>query len=77
MEFIHSLGFLQDEFCVLCVGLENAQNAYNELLRRRQNASILMDGMVLRLNDVSQEAKFGYTVKFPRFMVAYKGLTIF
>ena len=72
MEFIHSLGFLQDEFCVLCVGLENAQNAYNELLRRRQSASILMDGMVLRLNDVSQEAKFGYTVKFPRFMVAYK-----
>lgn len=72
MEFIRSLGFLQDEFCVLCVGLENAQNAYNELLRRRQNASILMDGMVLRLNDVSQEAKFGYTVKFPRFMVAYK-----
>lgn len=72
MEFIHSLGFLQDEFCVLCVGLENAQNAYNELLRRRESASILMDGMVLRLNDVSQEAKFGYTVKFPRFMVAYK-----
>ena len=57
---------------MLCVGLENAQNAYNELLRRRQNASILMDGMVLRLNDVSQEEKFGYTVKFPRFMVAYK-----
>lgn len=72
MEFIHSLGFLQDEFCVLCVGLENAQNAYNELLKRRQSASILMDGMVLRLNDVSQEEKFGYTVKFPRFMVAYK-----
>ena len=54
------------------VGLENAQNAYNELLRRRENASILMDGMVLRLNDISQEEKFGYTVKFPRFMVAYK-----
>lgn len=72
MEFIRSLGFLQDEFCVLCVGLENAQNAYNELLRRRESASILMDGMVLRLNDVSQEEKFGYTVKFPRFMVAYK-----
>lgn len=72
MEFIRSLGFLQDEFCVLCVGLKNAQNAYNELLRRRQNASILMDGMVLRLNDISQEEKFGYTVKFPRFMVAYK-----
>ncbi len=72
MEFIHSLGFLQDEFCVLCVGLENAQNAYNELLRRRESASILMDGMVLRLNDISQEEKFGYTVKFPRFMVAYK-----
>lgn len=72
MEFIRSLGFLQDEFCVLCVGLENAQNAYNELLSRRQSASILMDGMVLRLNDVSQEEKFGYTVKFPRFMVAYK-----
>lgn len=72
MEFIRSLGFLQDEFCVLCVGLENAQNAYNELLRRRESASILMDGMVLRLNDISQEEKFGYTVKFPRFMVAYK-----
>lgn len=72
MKFIRSLGFLQDEFCVLCVGLENAQNAYNELLRRRESASILMDGMVLRLNDVSQEEKFGYTVKFPRFMVAYK-----
>ena len=72
MDFIRSLGFLKDEFCVVCVGLQNAQNAYNQLLNRRQNASILMDGMVIRLNDINYEDKFGYTIKFPRFMVAYK-----
>lgn len=72
MDYVRSLGFLRDSFCVVCSGFEAVQEAYKELLSRRENAPILMDGMVVRLNDVSYEAKLGYTVKFPRFMVAYK-----
>ena len=33
---------------------------------------MLMDGMVVRVNNLNLAQNMGYTVKFPRFMVAYK-----
>lgn len=72
MDFVRSLGFLQDEFCLICKTSDELKNAYKELTKKRDDKSILMDGMVVRVNDLSKAKSLGYTVKFPKFMVAYK-----
>ena len=72
MEFVRSLGFLRDDFCKLCVGFDEIQKAYKELLNAREQKEMLMDGMVVRVNNLNLAQNMGYTVKFPRFMVAYK-----
>ncbi|CAM2780947.1 NAD-dependent DNA ligase LigA [Campylobacter hyointestinalis] len=72
MDFVRSLGFLQDEFCLICKTSDELKNAYKELTKKRDDKPILMDGMVVRVNDLSKAKSLGYTVKFPKFMVAYK-----
>ncbi|CZE50154.1 NAD-dependent DNA ligase LigA [Campylobacter geochelonis] len=72
MKFVRNLGFLSDDFCVVAKNLDEIRTAYKTLLSRRDEKPFLMDGMVIRLNLLSQCQKLGYTVKFPKFMVAYK-----
>lgn len=72
MDFVRSLGFLRDDFCVLALGFEEIKSAYNKLLASREGKEFLLDGMVVRVNKLVYEEQMGYTVKFPRFMVAFK-----
>ncbi|EDO9794053.1 NAD-dependent DNA ligase LigA [Campylobacter fetus] len=72
MDFVRSLGFLHDNFCKVIRGIDELKIAYKELLSVRELKPILMDGMVIRVNDLSKANQLGYTVKFPKFMVAYK-----
>ncbi|WP_297948284.1 NAD-dependent DNA ligase LigA [uncultured Campylobacter sp.] len=72
MEFVRSLGFLRDEFCRICTGVSEIRSAYEALHNMRASKDLMLDGMVIRVNELSKCAQMGYTVKFPRFMVAYK-----
>ena len=72
MEFVRSLGFLRDEFCRICKSTSEIRSAYEALHSMRASKDLMLDGMVIRVNELSKCAQMGYTVKFPRFMVAYK-----
>lgn len=72
MSFIRELGFLKDDFSVLCSSFDEIKTAYNELLAQRTSKEMLLDGMVIRVNELEIAENMGYTVKFPRFMVAFK-----
>ncbi len=72
MEFVRNLGFLRDDFVRICKGGSDVQKAYDELVTNRDKKDILMDGMVVRINSLKHCDELGYTVKFPKFMVAYK-----
>nr|WP_314868838.1 NAD-dependent DNA ligase LigA [uncultured Campylobacter sp.] len=72
MEFVRSLGFLRDEFCRICKSVSEIRSAYEALHSMRASKDLMLDGMVIRVNELSKCAQMGYTVKFPRFMVAYK-----
>ncbi|WP_298022223.1 NAD-dependent DNA ligase LigA [uncultured Campylobacter sp.] len=72
MEFVRSLGFLRDEFCRICKSASEIRSAYESLHSMRASKDMMLDGMVIRVNELSKCAQMGYTVKFPRFMVAYK-----
>lgn len=72
MRFVRDLGFLRDPFCGVVNGAEQIQKAYLDLNSQREQKPIMLDGMVIRINLRSKENDLGYTVKFPKFMVAYK-----
>lgn len=72
MEFVRNLGFLKDNFVRICADLKAIRTAYDELHALRTNKDILMDGMVIRVNNLAKCQNLGYTIKFPKFMVAYK-----
>ena len=72
MDFIRRLGFLKDDFVRLCATLNEVITAYNELLAQRDNKKMMMDGMVVRLDELAKCEQLGYTVKFPRFQAAFK-----
>lgn len=71
MNFVRNLGFKQDEFFKILT-TDMLDDAYKELLAKRDEKSIMMDGMVVRVDDLQRCEELGYTVKFPKFMVAYK-----
>ena len=72
MEFVRSLGFLKDDFVRLCATLDEVVSAYNELLAQRESKAMMMDGMVVRVDDLALCSELGYTVKFPKFQAAFK-----
>lgn len=72
MYFIRSLGFIQDGFCRVCKNIDEIRKAYEDLHKIRDEKPILMDGMVIRVDELKKCEELDYTVKFPKFMVAYK-----
>ena len=72
MDFVRNLGFLKDDFVRVCGSLDEVIAAYKGLLSQRESKAMMMDGMVVRLNNLEKCAQLGYTVKFPRFMAAFK-----
>lgn len=72
MDFVRNLGFLKDDFVRVCKSLDEVIAAYKGLLSQRESKAMMMDGMVVRLNNLEKCAQLGYTVKFPRFMAAFK-----
>ncbi|NDJ27862.1 NAD-dependent DNA ligase LigA [Campylobacter sp. MIT 19-121] len=72
MDFVRGLGFLKDDFIKLCANLDEVLKAYDELLALRESKGVMMDGMVVRVNDLTLCEELGYTAKFPKFMAAFK-----
>ncbi|MBZ7963862.1 NAD-dependent DNA ligase LigA [Campylobacter sp. 2457A] len=72
MNFIRELGFLKDDFVKLCKDLDEVLLSYKELLSLRDQKPMMMDGMVVRVDDLTLCKELGHTVKFPKFMAAFK-----
>jgi len=74
MDFVYSLGFKippkrgecdsEDVDCVY--------KKYNEFIEMRDEISVMLDGMVVKVNNLNILESFGYTTKYPRWMVAFK-----
>ncbi|MCR2060120.1 NAD-dependent DNA ligase LigA [Campylobacter helveticus] len=72
MHFVRELGFLKDEFVKLCVNLDEVLLCYKELLALRDLKPMMMDGMVVRVDKLALCKELGFTVKYPKFMAAFK-----
>ena len=72
MNYIHSLGFLKPPFTKAANSIEEIEEFYQFLISKRDEIPVMMDGMVVKVDDIDKEELLGYTVKYPKWMCAYK-----
>ena len=72
MSFVYSLGFLQPPRIVVTQSVEDVHTLYAELIAKRDEIEMMMDGMVVKIDEVKLQDELGYTVKYPKWMVAFK-----
>ena len=72
MGFVYSLGFLEPPYRQRCSNIEQIEEFYQKLISKRETIEMMMDGMVVKVDDVNIAEELGYTVKYPRWMCAYK-----
>ena len=72
MEYIYELGFKKPPQRATCKGFEEIEAIYEVMKKERDSYSMMLDGMVIKVNEIAVQIDMGYTVKVPRFAVAYK-----
>ena len=72
MQYIYNLGFRKPPLSATCKGFDEIEAIYKVMNRDRDSYSMMLDGMVIKVNEIASQIDMGYTVKNPRFSVAYK-----
>ncbi|MCV6608399.1 MAG: NAD-dependent DNA ligase LigA [Campylobacterales bacterium] len=72
MEYIYSLGFREPPMRKVCKIDNQIMEVYEEMIAKRDEISMMLDGMVVKLNNISIQDELGFTVKSPRWAVAFK-----
>jgi len=72
MDFVYDLGFLEPPYAQECNSIEEIEAFYHKLIANRDEIPVMMDGMVIKVDDVHLQEDLGYTVKVPKWMCAYK-----
>ena len=72
MEYIYELGFRRPPERAVCKDIEEIESIYKQMVHDRENYSMMLDGMVIKVDEIAAQIDMGYTVKVPRFAVAYK-----
>jgi len=72
MDFVYTLGFKEPPKRGECKDIECIEKKYNEFIEIRDTIPVMLDGMVVKVNELELLEELGYTTKYPRWMVAYK-----
>ena len=72
MEYIYSLGFAHPPMTSVSNSIQGIEELYHKIIESRNSIEMMLDGMVVKINDIETQSELGFTVKFPRFSCAYK-----
>ncbi len=72
MDYVHELGFLSPPYKQECGSIEEIETFYQKLINQRDEIPMMMDGMVVKVDEIDKQEDLGYTVKFPKWMCAFK-----
>ena len=72
MNFIYDLGFVRPPMQSITKTVEGIEALYHKIIASRDSIEMMLDGMVIKINDIETQEELGYTVKFPRWSCAYK-----
>lgn len=71
LEYMKELGLPITEY-KLCDTYEEVIDEINNIEKERPNLQYDIDGVVIAIDDMETRTKMGYTIKFPKFSIAYK-----
>ncbi|MFA9374759.1 MAG: NAD-dependent DNA ligase LigA [Poseidonibacter sp.] len=72
MDYIYSLGFAKPPMQTHTKTVEGIEKLYHEIIAARDSIEMMLDGMVIKIDDLETQEELGHTVKFPRYSCAYK-----
>lgn len=70
--FLKEQGFLVHPMTRKLDDFKGVLDFIEEVERGREDLDVMIDGVVIKINDVNERDHLGYTVKFPRWAIAYK-----
>ena len=71
-EFLKDNGFMTDEVFTTVQNVDEVKKVLRKIEDNRPNLDFLIDGAVLKVDDLALREELGYTEKFPRWALAYK-----
>lgn len=72
LDFIKVKGFPMDDYVKVCTNLEEVEEEIKYIESIRDELDYDIDGAVIVINDTRTRELLGYTVKFPRWAIAFK-----
>lgn len=72
LNYIEKIGFRTNKERRICNGVDSVIAYINEYTEKRPNLAYDIDGIVIKVNDISKYNILGYTAKTPRWAIAYK-----
>jgi len=72
LEYLKALGFRVHPDSRLCHKIEEVQDYYQEMLKKREKLDYELDGIVIKLNDLALQARLGELSRSPRWAIAWK-----
>lgn len=72
LEYLKDAGFKVNPHYKLCTGIEDVIAFCDSWESKKESLDFNIDGMVLKVNDISDREILGYTSKSPRWAIAYK-----
>ena len=70
--FLVENGFKTGDYFKICTSFQEIWQQIEHIGNIKKSLDILMDGVVIKLNEVSHRDEFGYTAKFPKWAIAFK-----
>lgn len=72
MNFIKTMGLPVDDYMKGCSTIEEIENEISYVDSIRSSLNYDIDGIVIAIDDIRTREMIGYTVKFPKWAIAYK-----
>ena len=73
LEFMKNLGFkVNTKWNKLVSSIDEIEKYIDTLSKERERLSYDIDGVVIKVDELDAQKKLGYTVKYPRWAIAYK-----
>ena len=72
MDEIYTYGFKKPYLRKTCKDIDEVEEFYKKMNQERDDFEMMLDGMVIKVDQIESAELMGYTVKYPRFFCAYK-----
>lgn len=72
MDFIKEQGLPVDDYIKVCTSIDEIEKEIEDINNIRFDLNYDIDGLVIAIDDIRTRELLGYTIKFPKWAIAYK-----